>query len=173
MILERCRIFGKPVLVQSGVNEAWTHNGVPLLSNSISAKDKFNSYSAICILLASLRNKIFTDLIKLKTIAIRYSYNGLWASVLEEERVGYRNTKRDSHVTSVARNIRWHLEGRLMTIQEHQHHKKLWKWNLPSKQGPRARLAADADLQNWLNDFYDFKPQVNGILLQPAQKINC
>lgn len=84
MILERCRIFGKPVLVQSGVNEAWTHNGVPLLSNSISAKDKFNSYSAICILLASLRDKIFTDLIKLKTITIRYSYNGLWASVLEE-----------------------------------------------------------------------------------------
>lgn len=64
-------------LVQSGVNEAWTHNGVPLLSNYISAKDKFNSYSAICILLASLRDKIFTDLIKLKTITIRYSYDGL------------------------------------------------------------------------------------------------
>lgn len=77
MILARCRIFGKPVLVQSGVSEAWTHNGVPLLSDSISAKDNFKSYSAICILLASLRDKIFTDIIKLKTIIIRYSYNGL------------------------------------------------------------------------------------------------
>lgn len=77
MTLERCRIFGKPVFVQSGGSEAWTHNGVPLLSNSISAKDNFKSYSAICILLASLSNKIFTDIIKLKTIIIRYSDNGL------------------------------------------------------------------------------------------------
>lgn len=44
--------------------------------------------------------------------------------------------------------------------------------HVPRKQGPRALLASDVDLQNWQHHFCGFKPQVNGILLQQSQNAN-